>query len=56
MTSFETGGLDNAPARPGMFRRCARGFLRILAGMLLFLVTPAWFVIASAVDVPQILA
>ena len=56
MTSIMTGGLDNAPARPGMFWRGARGFLRILAGMLLFLVTPAWFVIAHAVDVPQIFA
>lgn len=56
MTSFVTGELDNAPACPGMFWRGARGFLRILAGMLLFLVTPAWFAIASAVDVPRSLA
>ena len=33
--------------------RSVRGCARLLAGLLLFLVTPAWFAVTSAVDVPQ---
>ncbi len=33
--------------------RAVRGCARLLAGLLLFLVTPAWFAVTSAVDVPQ---
>lgn len=33
--------------------RSVRGCARLLAGLFLFLVTPAWFAVTSAVDVPQ---
>lgn len=53
MTSLAVDALNQAPERPNTSWRSLRGFLRIVAGLLLFLVTPAWFAVTSAVDVPQ---
>ena len=53
MTSVAVDALNQAPERPNTSWRSLRGFLRIVAGLLLFLVTPAWFAVTSAVDVPQ---
>lgn len=53
MTSLAVDALNQAPERPNTSWRSLRGFLRIAAGLLLFLVTPAWFAVTSAVDVPQ---
>ncbi len=53
MTSFAPDALIQAPERVNTSWRSLRGFLRIVAGLLLFLVTPAWFVMTSVVDVPQ---
>ena len=53
MTSLAVDALNQAPERPNTSWRSLRGFLRIVAGLLLFLVTPAWFAVMSAVDVPQ---
>ena len=53
MTSLAVDALNQAPERPNTLWRSLRGVLRIAAGLLLFLVTPAWFAVTSAVDVPQ---
>ena len=53
MTSIAPGALTQAPERPTTTWRSLRGFLRIVAGLLLFLATPAWFAMASAVELPQ---
>lgn len=53
MTSLASGALNQGPERPNTSWRSLRGVLRIVAGLLLFLVTPAWFAVTSAVDVPQ---
>ena len=53
MTSLAVDALNQGPERPNTSWRSLRGFLRIAAGLLLFLVTPAWFAVTSAVDVPQ---
>ena len=53
MTSLAVDALNQAPERPNTSWRSLRGVLRIAAGLLLFLVTPAWFAVTSAVDVPQ---
>ena len=53
MTSLGVDALNQAPERPNTSWRSLRGVLRIVAGLLLFLVTPAWFAVTSAVDVPQ---
>ena len=53
MTSIAPGALNQASERPNTSWRSLRGFLRITAGLLLFLVTPAWFAVTSVVDVPQ---
>ncbi len=53
MTSLAVDALNQAPERPNTSWRSLRGVLRIVAGLLLFLVTPAWFAVTSAVDVPQ---
>lgn len=53
MTSLAVDALNQAPERPNTSWRSLRGFLRIVAGLLLFLVTPAWFAVTSAVDVPE---
>ena len=53
MTSLGVDALNQAPERPNTSWRSLRGVLRIAAGLLLFLVTPAWFAVTSAVDVPQ---
>lgn len=53
MTSLASGALNQAPERPNTSWRSLRGVLRIAAGLLLFLVTPAWFAMASAVELPQ---
>ena len=53
MTSLAVHALNQAPERPNTSWRSLRGVLRIAAGLLLFLVTPAWFAVTSAVDVPQ---
>lgn len=53
MTSLAVDALNQAPERPNTSWRSLRGFLRIAAGLLLFLVTPAWFAVTSVVDVPQ---
>ena len=53
MTSLASGALTQAPERPKTSWRSLRGFLRIVAGLLLFLATPAWFAMASAVELPQ---
>ena len=53
MTSLAVDALNQAPERPNTSWRSLCGFLRIAAGLLLFLVTPAWFAVTSAVDVPQ---
>ena len=53
MTSLAVDALNQAPKRPKTSWRSLRGVLRIAAGLLLFLVTPAWFAVTSAVDVPQ---
>lgn len=53
MTSLASGALNQAPERPKALWRSLRGVLRIAAGLLLFLVTPAWFAMASAVELPQ---
>ena len=53
MTSLAVDALNQAPERPNISWRSLRGVLRIAAGLLLFLVTPAWFAVTSAVDVPQ---
>lgn len=53
MTSLAVDALNQAPKRPNTSWRSLRGVLRIAAGLLLFLVTPAWFAVTSAVDVPQ---
>ena len=53
MTSLAVDALNQAPKRPTVSWRSLRGVLRIAAGLLLFLVTPAWFAVTSAVDVPQ---
>lgn len=53
MTSLAVDALNQAPERPNTLWRSLRGVLRIVAGLLLFLVTPAWFAVTSAVDVPQ---
>ena len=42
MTSLAVDALNQAPERPNTSWRSLRGFLRIVAGLLLFLVTPAW--------------
>ena len=53
MTSLAADALTEAPERPKASWRSLRGFLRIAAGLLLFLATPAWFAVASAVELPQ---
>ena len=53
MTSLAVDALNQAPERPNTLWRSLRGVLRIVAGLLLFLVTPAWFAVTSAVDVPE---
>jgi len=53
MTSLAVDALNQAPKRPKTSWHSLRGVLRIAAGLLLFLVTPAWFAVTSAVDVPQ---
>ncbi len=53
MTSIAPGALTQAPERPKTLWRSLRGFLRIVAGLLLFLATPAWFAMASAIELPQ---
>ena len=53
MTSLGVDALNQAPERPNTSWRSLRGVLRIVAGLLLFLVTPTWFAVTSAVDVPQ---
>ena len=53
MTSLAVDALNQAPKRPTVSWRSLRGVLRIAAGLLLFLGTPAWFAVTSAVDVPQ---
>lgn len=53
MTSLAVDALNQGPERPNTSCRSLRGVLRIVAGLLLFLVTPAWFAVTSAVDVPQ---
>ena len=53
MTSLAVDALNQAPERPNTSWRSLRGVLRIAAGLLLFLVTPAWLAVTSAVDVPQ---
>ena len=53
MTSLAVDALNQAPKRPTVSWRSLRGVLRIVAGLLLFLVTPAWFAVTSAVDVPE---
>ena len=53
MTSLAVDALNQAPKRPTVSWRSLRGVLRIAAGLLLVLVTPAWFAVTSAVDVPQ---
>lgn len=53
MTSLAVDALNQAPERPNTSWRSLCGFLRIAAGLLLFLVTPAWFAVTSAVDVPE---
>ena len=53
MTSLAVDALNQAPERPNTSWRSLRGVLRIAAGLLLFLVTPAWFAVTSAVDVPE---
>ena len=53
MTSLAVDALNQAPERPNTSWRSLRGVLRIAAGLLLFLVTPAWFAVTSAVEVPQ---
>lgn len=53
MTSLASGALNQAPERPKALWCSLRGVLRIAAGLLLFLVTPAWFAMASAVELPQ---
>lgn len=53
MTSLAVDALNQGPERPNTSWRSLRGVLRIVAGLLLFLVTPAWFAVTSAVDVPQ---
>ena len=53
MTSLAVDALNQAPERPNTSWRSLRGVLRIVAGLLLFLVTPTWFAVTSAVDVPQ---
>lgn len=53
MTSLAPDALIQAPERVNISWRSLRGFLRIVAGLLLFLVTPAWFAMTSVVDVPQ---
>ena len=53
MTSLAPDALIQAPERVNTLWRSLRGFLRIVAGLLLFLVTPAWFAMTSVVDVPQ---
>ena len=53
MTSLAVDALNQAPERPNTSWRSLRGVLRIAAGLLLFLVTPAWFAVTPAVDVPQ---
>lgn len=53
MTSLAVDALNQGPERPNTSWRSLRGVLRIGAGLLLFLVTPAWFAVTSAVDVPQ---
>ena len=53
MTSLAVDALNQAPESPNTSWRSLRGFLRIVAGLLLFLVTPAWFAVTSAVDVPE---
>ena len=53
MTSLAVDVLNQGPERPNTSWRSLRGVLRIVAGLLLFLVTPAWFAVTSAVDVPQ---
>ena len=49
MTLLASGALTQAPERPKTLWRSLRGFLRIVAGLLLFLATPAWFAMASAI-------
>ena len=53
MTSLAVDALNQGPERPNTSWRSLRGVLRIVAGLLQFLVTPAWFAVTSAVDVPQ---
>ena len=53
MTSLAVDALNQGPERPNTSWRSLRGVLRIVAGLLLFLVTPTWFAVTSAVDVPQ---
>ena len=53
MTSLAVDALNQGPERPNTSWCSLRGVLRIAAGLLLFLVTPAWFAVTSAVDVPQ---
>ena len=53
MTSLAVDALNQGPERPNTSWRSLRGVLRIVAGLILFLVTPAWFAVTSAVDVPQ---
>ena len=53
MTSLAVDALNQGPERPNTSWRSLRGVLRIVAGLLLFLVTPAWFAVTSAVDVPE---
>ena len=53
MTSLAVDALNQAPERPNTSWRSLRGVLRIAAGLLLFHVTPAWFAVTSAVEVPQ---
>lgn len=53
MTSLAVDALNQGPERPNTSWRSLRGVLRIVAGLLLFLVTPAWFAVTSAVDVLQ---
>ena len=53
MTSLAVDALNQGPERPNTSWRSLRGVLRIAAGLLQFLVTPAWFAVTSAVDVPQ---
>ena len=53
MTSLAVDALNQAPERPNTSWRSLRGVLRIAAGLLLFLATPAWFAMASAVELPQ---